>query len=197
MDVRLSSLQLKFLLKAFQKGPSHSLYYARKANEFRPAKGSIFTQLKKNPFWKSREIEKADATFQRRPPSFSSLHEMEDIIIDRQCSQLSSTFIFRDKSRSERKNFRKLWRRLSRSRQRSVLNWVLNRNAGHWIQCLHCGQPATKSHLEACVWELPRVLNAPSHIELALSQCCSFIHLEAIVDAIVSMVGTRPGRPPD
>ena len=107
IDVRQPSLQYKFLMKTMQKGPSYTLYYARKASESHPIPESVFISLQKNPCCKARELERVDVSFQRRTPEFPLLHDLQDKVVESKCRLFSSAYIFRGKSRLQRKGFRK------------------------------------------------------------------------------------------
>ena len=192
VEIRMLTLQYKFLLKSLAKGPDFTLYFARKANDSRPIAGSVFSVLKKNPFWKAREYERVNACYGRRQPVFPTLHELQDDLIQKLCQNYSSAYIFRGKSRNQRKKFRRVWRQLPRPDQRLVMNWVLNRNAGPWLTCPKCSHPAWKHHLELCIWRLPSISDAPSHVEHGLAQCHTEPHMAFIVEGISTMVSSWP-----
>jgi hypothetical protein len=132
-------------------------------------------------------MERRDAAFQHRLPSVRPLAHLEDELIRRECSKYSLSYIFQDKSRDQRKRFRRLWCLLPPFKQRLILNWVLNRNAGHWIKCHKCGDPASKKHLEACVWCLSDATGAPSHMEMVIGKTGRLDKLNSIADAILEM----------
>jgi hypothetical protein len=120
-------------------------------------------------------MERRDAAQQHRLPSVRPLADLE----------------FQDQSRHQWKPFRRLWCLLPPFKQCLILNWVLNWNAGHWIKCYKCGDPASKKHLEACVWSMSAATGAHSHMEMDISKTSRLGELNSLVDAILEMTGDR------
>jgi hypothetical protein len=192
-------------LKVRRKPIVFAVHYALSAFNAKPNRDSCFREWPKNDFIKAYDIERFRARLQNRDSAPLSLKAMQDDLLQKEISRKSSAFIFSGKTREERGVYQRLYRKLDRSDQRLVLNWVTNRNVGRWKACRRCGNGgADKAHLEVCFWGVERRGfrgEGPSMIEEELARVRSERDLAGCVEAMRALVGAyqadgRDAEPP-
>lgn len=200
-EIRILTLQYKFLVRSASKGTDFALSWARRASFDKCLKDSAFFSRTVNSFWQERErqLNRSLHTGEKFEPP--SVYDLQDEALQAPLSKLSSCFVFRQKPRGQRRKLLYFWKNLNRTDQRLVLNWVLNRSAGPWKVCSNCKiAPGTKLHLEDCILGLSRTIEeregAPSMIEYFYHNCRDPITLLGIVNMIKRLVGEYPARPP-
>ena len=71
--------------------------------------------------------------------------------------------------------------------------WCLNRAAGVWKKCRHCGlQAATKAHLELCALGISSTPSGPSNLEDRLHDATTLAELQEIAADMYACIGDGP-----
>lgn len=195
-EIRLKTLQYKYLLKAKNKTGEFAIKYAIKAFEDNTTRNSSLMSLKTNEFFLKHEREVNRARLLNVDPLVPKLQDMKEPILQRLLSEKSTSYIFR-RTQDERKLFRKAFGGMPKRYQRLILNWCLGKSVGHWKTCMKCKiAAATKGHVEFCATagRLEKRDDAsPSATEELLRRADSKRDLEKICQLIETMIGSRPG----
>jgi hypothetical protein len=197
-EVRILTLQYKFLVRSSGKNESFALHWARKASYSRPHKESVFYSRVTNQFWMEREQTLNRSLLTGERSEAPSIYDMQDKALQAPLGKLSSCFVFREQPRGQRRKIMCFWKTLDRVDQRVLMNWILNRSAGPWKICGNCqAAPGSKIHLEQCYlgWSHGDS-GAPSKIEQLYHACRDQVSFFGLVGLVRRMVGDYPPRRP-
>jgi hypothetical protein len=111
------------------------------------------------------------------------------------CWRLSSAWIWKGKSKEQRKRFRGWIKAAGRRDARLVVLWVANMAVGPWLKC-RCGEPRTKCHVEDCILGIRVTLDeyAPSVLEWELERAISVFDVQQMARKVYTVVGDRPSQ---
>lgn len=200
MAVRRTCLQARWISRVKDRDGTFAVFYGysqyqrtRYRHSCFNGMGNVilnhFDQLERYRVWEAGGVRGVPI------PEQVNQRTVEEKWVEEVCRRLSSAWIWKGKSREQRKRFRGLIKAAGRREARLVVLWVANMAVGPWLKC-RCGEPRTKRHVEDCILGIWVALDevVPSVLEWELERAISVFDIKQMARKVYQVIGDRPSQ---